>query len=94
MSGFFEFGRDNVLDVVSRYGKRNKRRRNIEGFKRAAHGVLAAYRAYSEVKLCFECAKESGERFTPSFGRVLRLFKVFLECEINILELCARCDEL
>ena len=84
-----ELGRNNIFDVFGCDRKGNKGGRNIDIFKRSAHGVLAADCGDFEIHLSLECAEQSRKRLAPTLRILHGLLKIFLECQINILKLCA-----
>ena len=93
-----ELGRDGTGGLAHGHSEADQGRRNVEltglVLKRAAHRVLAAYRADAELHLRLECTEKCRQRLPPALAVSAGALKIFLECEINILELCARGDEL
>ena len=92
--GLLQLRRNDIPGFRHRDRKGNQRRRHIQIFKGAAHGILSTDGTDSQRHLRLERAQERRKGLTPAGRFPAGLLKILLESQINIAELCAGSDQL
>ena len=89
-----ELGSYKILRVVDRDGEGNECRRNVDMLEGAGHRVLSSDRRDAELALSLQSSEQSRHRLAPALRIVSRFLKILLECEIYIMVISSRRDEL
>ena len=85
-----EIGGDDVARVHHAHGEGNKRRRNMNILKRAAHGILAADGGRSEAELGAQAAEQRRRRLAPTELIAIQALEIFLERQPRAGDIAAR----
>ena len=90
----FELGRNNLVRMNCRCGKRDKRRRNVQILECPGHGILAADRRDAELMLRAQSAEKRSKRLAPLLWIGAKAFEILLQRQANGIRFAARRNNL